>query len=121
MRPQTMFIKNENGPVLINVEDFNPETMTVFEGDPFAQQTETAIPANTTEPTEQKQPETVTEPQTGAPANSGEPAAQVQRFVAKKGRKFIVVDAAGAAIDGFEEFGAEADAWAAIVAAAQTA
>jgi hypothetical protein len=84
----TVTIKTENGPVRINEEDFDPETMALYdavEPDPVP-----AEPAAT---------ETVPAPADPAATNP-DPAPAQKLLVMKSGAKFFIVNELGAKIDG---------------------
>lgn len=122
MRPETIIVETDNGSVMINKSDFDPAIHRL----PGAA-TDMAIPpgaggdvdanGNTVNAGDggQMVPPLATEPpQTPAPP------APVQMAVTKKGKKFVVVDTAGNAIerDGIEKDGyaSDTEAWAAITA-----
>ena len=96
----TVAIQTENGPVLINASDFDPEVHEAVDG--------------SEEPANEPASEPATEP-ANEPAN--EP---VKMLVSKEGRKHFIVGEDGKKIsaDGIDEkgYGFEADAWAVIMA-----
>lgn len=91
----TIAIQTENGPVLINATDYDPEVHETVDGAEPAQET------------------------------AGEPAEPVKMLVSKEGRKHFIVGEDGKKIsaEGIEEkgYGSEADAWLAIMALNTTA
>jgi len=99
----TIAIQTENGPVLINATDYDPEVHETVDG---------------VEPAEETAGEPTTEP-------AGEPAEPVKMLVSKEGRKHFIVGEDGKKIsaEGIEEkgYGSEADAWSAIMALNTTA
>ena len=99
----TIAIQTENGPVLINATDYDPEVHETVDG---------------VEPA----PEPAVEP---AQETAGEPAEPVKMLVSKEGRKHFIVGEDGKKIsaEGIEEkgYGSEADAWSAIMALNTTA
>lgn len=112
MRPETVIIETDNGPVMINRADFDENTMTL------ANMNEVGAPAVPSEM------QTIVPP----PANeqpgqepNGQPVNETL-LVTKRDKKFVVVNADQVAIerDGIEKDGykTEADAWAAIMALA---
>ncbi|QWY83167.1 hypothetical protein [Rhizobium phage RHph_X2_24] len=104
MRVPTVVIETDNGPVTINKSDFDASKHKLVEGEAVQVAAETEPPAGEPQP---QQPQT-------------EPA---QLLVSKKGKKFIVVDAAGNVIEregiDADGYGSEADAWGAIMALPQ--
>jgi hypothetical protein len=120
----TMQIETDNGPVTINISDFDPEKHRAVG----------AAPAEAPQPAsgDDKQPEAgASDEGNGTPApassenNGGAPApaaAEVDNtmLVTKQGSKYVVVNKAGEPIkrDGIEEKGyaKEKDAWDAIMA-----
>ena len=91
----TITIQTENGPVLINATDYDPEVHETVDG--AEPTTETAV----------------------------KPAEPVKMLVSKEGRKHFIVGEDGKKIsaEGIEEkgYGSEADAWSAIMALNTTA
>lgn len=145
-RVPTMMIETDNGPVVINVSAFDPETMKAHGAEPtpitnsdglrmdgptiaefltagyLAENYPPEGYAARSTPEEiaaaTKQPETPTPKE---PEQPKEPATTAQQMlVTKKGRKFLVVDDKAAPIerDGIDASGyaTEADAWTAIMA-----
>lgn len=104
----TVQIETENGPVTINLSDYDPAKHTAVGA---------AAPAPVQAPEPQQQPATGDASNGGAPAPAGDAGTML---VSKKGKNFIVVDAAGNAVlrDGIEPDGykTEGDAWAAVMA-----
>lgn len=103
---ETLLIKTENGPVLINRVDFDAETMTLATADdvqPLPSETQAEI----IPPVEQV-------------VNPANLTKTEQLLVTKDGKKFVVVNSDQVRIerDGIDKDGykTEADAWAAIMA-----
>lgn len=102
---ETVMIETDNGPVRINKADYNEETHKLHK------------PTKKEEKAEQDAREATNDPNT--PNQTDQPT---QRLVAKKGKRYFIVDQHGADVkaDGVDPNGyeTEADAWKAAMPAA---
>lgn len=127
----TVLVKTENGPVRINLSDFDPSKLELADPSdlppaPVAQQEpeqqQSSADANGVKDTPQPDaPDGAPEGDAGDGTVVEHPAVSDKRGVVKTGSKYFVTDLAGAKIeaDGIDPNGykTEGEAWAAVVAA----
>lgn len=101
----TVTIKTENGPVIINESDYDPDQHELMDGEEPVVEPEEPV----------KEPEKTKEPSELTP-----PVDAPKMLVSKEGRKHFVVGEDGKKIEAegidAKGYGSEADAWAAIMA-----
>lgn len=113
--PETIMIETENGPVLINKDDFDPETQTEYSP------TKAEVKQETLQAT--KQAAAATQPPVPAPSAVNDPVKPM--MVSMEGKKAFVVYSDGMKVEDNDKidpkgYANEGAAWDAVLKAGQT-